>query len=80
VIQRTIDGIFFRGVTPRQTLAKAADFDTILNQAMLSTLKERIAPETTEEILKEVKTIEVGFPSSYWFSDHLPVGAILSFD
>jgi len=34
--------------------------------------------EKTEALLHDLYSNEVGFPSSIWHSDHIPVGAILS--
>jgi hypothetical protein len=34
--------------------------------------------EKTEALLQDLYSNEVGFPSSIWHSDHIPVGAILS--
>jgi hypothetical protein len=36
--------------------------------------------DDSKKILADIRAHEeVGFPSKYWFSDHIPVGATLSF-
>lgn len=82
VIQRVIDGILvqksaFDLVEP---MTKTDNFDSLIKQPLLSSIRESISNNLSEElILSNIKRRggEVGFPSKKWFSDHLPVGAIL---
>jgi hypothetical protein len=86
VVQRTIDGIFFqaRDIDLLGTL-KADDevFEAVINHQALMDIKGRLKTEGDHErLLKEVKGYQkkrpgLGFPNEIWFSDHLPVGAIL---
>jgi hypothetical protein len=58
-------------------------FDSSINQEKLHETSSRIKTENPDTLLKELmvyqtKTPGIGFPSSQWFSDHLPVGALLN--
>ena len=55
------------------------DFDEKVNQAMLTSLRDRLKDkEQHESIDADLKAgVEVGFPNEVWFSDHIAVGAVL---
>jgi hypothetical protein len=86
VIQRTIDGIFYTSkfglIKP---LTKVSNFDELVNQPRLTSLGNDIKEskgnnEKTDALLQDISSNEIGFPSSKWHSDHIPVGAILSLE
>ena len=66
------------------------DFNSLINNKKLEEIKVRVSEinKMTEdeakeqqfnEIVKEVQTdYNVGLPSDIWFSDHIPVGAVFS--
>jgi predicted nuclease with TOPRIM domain len=48
-----------------------------INTKYFDELKEKLKkPEeyNIDDLVKEIKEKEAGFPNKYWFSDHLPVG------
>lgn len=88
VIQRTIDGVFYQTRDIELLGSLNADnevFEAVINQQVLLDIKGRLLKAETdhERLLEEVKGYQkkrpgLGFPNELWFSDHLPVGAILN--
>ena len=83
VIIRAIDGIFYdeKAFTLAGVMQKGPKFDEMVHKKQLEELKERIKNKEDQGQLKKelVDFKDLGFPSSQWFSDHLPVGGIFKF-
>ena len=54
------------------TLQAGPSFDILVNEAKLKEISETLKAGGEPSLVGDI-----GFPSSIWFSDHLPVGAIL---
>lgn len=66
-------------------LSKSKEFDKLVNFEGLTSLKHNLAEfgddkEKQASALQDLieKGEDIGFPSNKWFSDHLPVGGILT--
>ena len=66
-------------------LEPAENFSDLVNQKGLDAIAQqteranREGGEVLEQLLATIKSMgDVGFPSSLWISDHIPVGAVFS--